>query len=128
MPSARPLVLAAVGCAVWLGASGAAFAQGEPKRPRDLLNDFFSEDERDRVEPQRIVRFALRGTQLAVASEMTPEDGIRQVRLKGLDGVTQVQVGRRARGPFGLIPFFELNHRGPGGPDGGGSLHLAIIA
>lgn len=127
MPSARPLVLAAVGCAVWLGASGASFAQEEPKRPRDLLNDFFN-DESDRVEPQRVVRFALRGTQLAVASDMTPEDGVRHVRLKGLDGRTRVQVGRRARGPFGVIPFFELNHRGPAGPDGGGTLHLAVLA
>ena len=129
MSPARPLVLAAVGCAAWLGAWGPAFAQDGP-RPRDLLRDLFNDvkaAEAERVEPQRVVRFARAGQDLAVASELAVLDGVRQVRIKGLEGASHLQVGRRARGPFGVIPYFDLTHRGPAAPDGG-SLHLAVAA
>ena len=123
-------MLAVLGCAVSVVPT-TAFAQREPQRPRDLLRDFFDEDatnlDGEPLPAERVIRFALRGPELSVSSELAARDGARQVRIQGLEGITQVQVGRRFRGPAGMVPYFELGHRGPARP-GGGNVQFAIAA
>lgn len=116
MPPARPLVLAALGCAVLLGATS-ALAQDQGPGRAELLDLF------DDVVPQfaaeQVIRFKRRGDGLAIETDLKVAHGIRQVRLRGLAGVAQVQVGRRPRGPAGPVPFYEMEYRGPAGPTGG---------
>jgi hypothetical protein len=114
-------MLAVLGCAVSLSAMP-AFAQDGPQRPRDLLRDFL-----EPLPAERVVRFALRGQELSVSSELSAQDGARQVHIEGLVGTTEVRVGWRSRGPAGMIPYFELGHHGPARL-GGDNLQVAVSA
>jgi hypothetical protein len=124
MPLARLLVLAVLGVPL---AGGTALAQEQappPPPPRAELLDLF-DDIVPQLPAERVIRFKLAGgrggtgADLAVDTDMSVRHGIRQLRLRGMEGLAEVQVGQRPRGPMGLIPFFDFTYRGPAAPTGG---------
>lgn len=117
MPPARPLVLAVLGCAVLLGA-GPGFAQEQGPRRAELL-DLFDDTVVPQLPIEQVIRFTLRGDELALETDLRFLPGVRQVRLRGLEGIAEVQVGQRPRGPMRLVPFYDFTYRGPAEPAGG---------
>src|SRR4051812_47770754 len=136
MPPARRCRLpAALGFATLTAAAAAAVtpipAAAQDVFPgRDRIAELLHQkDEADAVPPEDVVRFAIRGNDLAVYSDVKGDvGGVRDVRLRGLPGTTRVQVGTRFRGPMGLSPFFELNHMAFSDADGSITKQLRVYA
>lgn len=129
MPPACPLVLAALAAALLLGTDPASAQQQEQPDPAaraellDLFNDIVPQ-----LPVERVIRFRLRGNSgsgngaggdLAIETDLRIGHGARQVRLQGLEGLAEVHVGQRPRGPMGLVPFYDFSYRGPAGLTGG---------
>ena len=113
-------VIVAAGCAIGV-------ARGQELRAGELLDVAAPEPAEPEPLPiDRVIRFSITRNDLAVASDFKLGDGKRQVRLKGLDGNTRVEVGQRPRGRGLLVPYFTLNHVGAATEDGAGTAEIKV--
>jgi hypothetical protein len=92
--------------------SGVAAAQPQlPRGPAErLLKQALSDDAQDPLEvaPEQAVRFALRGSDLAITTDLkVPADKHVDLRLTGRDGTAQVDQGRRF-----MFTYTELDEDG----------------
>lgn len=122
-PARRRMRFAVRGFAAVLAAGiavGTARAQVARPAADELLKTDIDLDAPELLPIERVVRFSLRGDDLAIASDFKLTDGRRQVRLEGLEGNTRVDVGQRPQRRMGLVPYFRLTHAGPANDEGAG--------
>jgi hypothetical protein len=133
-PARRCRLFAALGFVTLLGAvspSPVAAQDGDGFPGRDDIADALRLKLAGEAIPlEQVILFSLAGDDLAITSELRggEVDGDRPINVRGLPGATRVELGARFRGPMGLVPFFELNHTGPAGPEGKGTAQTRIFA
>jgi hypothetical protein len=137
MPSRarRRYLLRGIGCVALVVGACATFTPAQPVFPPgreriENLLDRAADDTADEIPPERAVKFAMDGEDLAVTTGLTlPGDaGVTALRVRGLEGITRVEVGERPRGVMGMLHYFELTHTGAANNDGAGAAQTMISA
>jgi hypothetical protein len=135
-PACRCRLFAALGFATLTAAASTPATAQDVFPRRDGIPEFLQrrldadmDEDGEALAVEDVVRFSLRAGDLSVTSTIKNDvSGQRQIRLRGMPGMTRVQVGTRFRGPMGITPFFELNHTQFAEPDGGVAVQTRIAA